>query len=182
MVRLITHNLLACHAKGCTTNNFPLAFRDAQVEIQEQDINPEFVRNMLPRLEWKALVDAARQVGDESLPAEQPEMMDDELVQKLHRVLMEVRNLTLSSLLASPNGHDYPSTSLRTRDTPRTNTTSLSTPCIHVLSMHLSPLPHPRTFLQIHITEGAMICPNCEHVYPISNGIPNMLLAENEIG
>ena len=123
MVRLITHNLLACHAKGCTTNNFPLAFRDTQVEIQEQDVNPEFVRNILPRLEWKALVDAARQVGDESLPAEQPEMMDDELVQKLHHVLME-----------------------------------------------------------IHITEGAMVCPNCGHVYPISNGIPNMLLAEHEIG
>lgn len=28
---------------------------------------------------------------------------------------------------------------------------------------------------QIHIDEGAMLCPNCGHSYPISNGIPNMV-------
>ncbi|KAJ8585210.1 Trm112p-domain-containing protein [Rhizopogon salebrosus TDB-379] len=123
MVRLITHNLLACHVKGCTTNNFPLVFQDVQVELQESEFNPDFVRNMLPRLEWTALVNAAQQVGDTSLPPEQPDMMDDDLLQKLHHVLME-----------------------------------------------------------IHVTDGAMVCQNCKHVYPISNGIPNMLLAEHEIG
>ncbi|KAH7886804.1 hypothetical protein F5I97DRAFT_1936423 [Phlebopus sp. FC_14] len=123
MVRLITHNLLACHVKGCTTNNFPLIFQDVHVELQEADLNPDFIRNIVPRLEWDALVDAAKQVGDASLPSEQPEMMDDELIRKLHHVLLE-----------------------------------------------------------IHIVEGAMICPNCKHSYPISNGIPNMLLAEHEIG
>ncbi|KAG0706415.1 hypothetical protein DFH29DRAFT_902263 [Suillus ampliporus] len=123
MVRLITHNLLACHVKGCTTNNFPLVFQDVQVELQEAEFNPDFIRNMLPRLEWTALVNAAKQVGDTSLPPEQPDMMDDELLQKLHHVLME-----------------------------------------------------------IHVTDGAMVCQNCNHVYPVSNGIPNMLLAEHEIG
>ena len=29
--------------------------------------------------------------------------------------------------------------------------------------------------LKIHVEEGSMTCPNCEHVYPISNGIPNMV-------
>ena len=28
---------------------------------------------------------------------------------------------------------------------------------------------------QLHVEEGAMVCPNCQHVYPISNGIPNMV-------
>ncbi|KAH7910418.1 hypothetical protein BJ138DRAFT_1114112 [Hygrophoropsis aurantiaca] len=123
MVRLITHNLLACHVKGCTTNNFPLTFQDVQIELQEAEFNPEFVRNLLSRLDWAALVDAAKQVGDTSLPPEEPEMMDDDLLKKLHHVLLE-----------------------------------------------------------IHVIEGAMTCPNCKHVYPISNGIPNMLLAEHEIG
>ncbi|EPS96733.1 hypothetical protein FOMPIDRAFT_1129771 [Fomitopsis schrenkii] len=123
MVRLITHNLLACHAKGCTSNNFPLQFKDVQVELREAEFNPDFLRGFIPRLEWGALVDAARQLGDTSLPPEPPEMMDDEFLQKLHHVLLEV-----------------------------------------------------------HIEEGVMICPNCNHAYPISNGIPNMLLAEHEIG
>ena len=29
--------------------------------------------------------------------------------------------------------------------------------------------------LKIHVEEGSMTCPNCLHVYPISNGIPNMV-------
>jgi len=122
MVRLITHNLLACHAKGCTTNNFPLAFNDAEIEVREADFNPDFIRNFMPKIEWKALVAAAKQIGDTSLPDEPPEMISDEFLQKLHHVLLE-----------------------------------------------------------IHVEEGQMICPGCSHVYPISNGIPNMLLAEDEV-
>ncbi|EED84232.1 predicted protein [Postia placenta Mad-698-R] len=123
MVRLITHNLLACHAKGCTSNNFPLQLKDVQVELRDAEYNADFLRGFISRIEWPALVDAARQLGDTSLPNEPPEMMDDDFLQKLHHVLLE-----------------------------------------------------------IHIEEGAMVCPNCAHVYPISNGIPNMLLAEHEIG
>ena len=62
MVRLITHNLLACHAKGCTTNNLPLAFKDVEIELREAEFNADFLRGFLPRVEWRALVDAARQV------------------------------------------------------------------------------------------------------------------------
>lgn len=62
MVRLITHNLLACHAKDCNTNNFPLAFKDVQLEIREAEFNPEFLRGFLPKIEWTALVDTAKQV------------------------------------------------------------------------------------------------------------------------
>ncbi|CAO1614390.1 unnamed protein product [Parajaminaea phylloscopi] len=35
--------------------------------------------------------------------------------------------------------------------------------------------------LEIHVVEGAMVCPNCSHVYSIKNGIPNMLLADHEV-
>ncbi|TFK20174.1 trm112 [Coprinopsis marcescibilis] len=122
MVRLITHNLLACHVKNCTVNNFPLEFKNVQLEIREAEFNPDFIRGFLPKLEWKALVDTARQLGDTSLPTEQPEMIDDEFLQNLHHVLLE-----------------------------------------------------------IHVEEGSMICNNCKHEYPISSGIPNMLLAEHEI-
>lgn len=33
-----------------------------------------------------------RQLGDTSLPLEQPEMTDDELLQKLHHILLEVHH------------------------------------------------------------------------------------------
>ncbi|KAJ3735698.1 Trm112p-domain-containing protein [Lentinula guzmanii] len=123
MVRLITHNLLACHVKGCTSNNFPLQLQNVQIELRDADFNADFLKTFLPKLEWKALVESAKELGDTSLPIEQPEMLDDDFLKNLHHVLLE-----------------------------------------------------------IHIEEGNMICPNCKHSYPISNGIPNMLLAEHEIG
>jgi multifunctional methyltransferase subunit TRM112 len=67
-MRLITHNLLACHAARpsapCVApNNFPLTFQDVtRIEAIESDVNPEFLRNMMPKIDWPALLGAARQV------------------------------------------------------------------------------------------------------------------------
>ena len=113
MVRLITHNLLACHAKGCNTNNFPLKLQDVVVEVREAEFNADFLRGFLPRIEWTALVNAAKEVcknfvrlrscfsdyehgiqlGDTSLPSEMPEMVDDEFLKNLHHVLLEVTQI-----------------------------------------------------------------------------------------
>ena len=62
MVRLITHNLLACHVRGCTSNNFPLIFKDVSIELREAEFNPDFLRGFMPKLEWRALVDTAKSV------------------------------------------------------------------------------------------------------------------------
>ena len=64
MVRLLTHNMLACHAKQCkhTSLAFPLLFKDVTVQITEMEMHADFLRAFLPRLDWKALVGAASQV------------------------------------------------------------------------------------------------------------------------
>jgi hypothetical protein len=64
MVRLFTHNLLACHAKSCVgaPAAFPLAFKDVTIAVREAEFNADFLRGFLSRLEWGALVSAAKQV------------------------------------------------------------------------------------------------------------------------
>jgi multifunctional methyltransferase subunit TRM112 len=62
MVRLITHNLLACHAKDCNSNNFPLIFKDVQLEIREAEFNSDFIKSFIPKIEWNALVKTAYEV------------------------------------------------------------------------------------------------------------------------
>ncbi|KAI8390803.1 uncharacterized protein BYT42DRAFT_610082 [Radiomyces spectabilis] len=123
-MRLITHNMLQCHVKNCNTNNFPLRFEDAQVELIEADYNPEFLANMLDKIEWDALLQTAVQLGIATLPAQIPEnaLENEEFLKALHSVLLET-----------------------------------------------------------HVQQGRMVCPNCQHVYNIKDGIPNMLLAEHEI-
>lgn len=65
-MRLITHNMLQCHVKNCNNNNFPLRFEEVQVELIEADFNPEFLSNMLNKIEWEALVNTAVQVNTPS--------------------------------------------------------------------------------------------------------------------
>lgn len=157
-MRLLTHNLLACHARSCqsTSNNFPLLLKDVQLEIIEAESNPTFIQGFLPKLDWNALVSTARSLGDSSLPdtgpdASQP-LNDSELISALHHVLLEVSPQHSTSVPDSPSRTDlFHATSSRVFD-------------------------H-----QIHVVEGNMICLNCQHVYQIRSGIPNMLLAEHEI-
>ncbi|CAG8547516.1 10877_t:CDS:2 [Cetraspora pellucida] len=120
-MRLVVHNMLQCHVKGCVSNNFPLQLLDVELEIQEIEFNPRFLQNMLPRLDWRAFVTTAAQIGINSLPQDLPEVFDEDFLKKLHRILFET-----------------------------------------------------------HIVQGKMICANCSHEYPVKDGIPNMLLSEDE--
>lgn len=67
-MRLITHNLLSCHAARpgapCTApNNFPLVFQDvSNIELIEAELNVEFLQNMMPKIDYPALLQATRQV------------------------------------------------------------------------------------------------------------------------
>ena len=78
MVRLITHNMLACHVRkssriiklilreplgNCNKDNFPLVFSDVELVIRPAPENYDFLRRFLPKLEWNALIDTARSVS-----------------------------------------------------------------------------------------------------------------------
>lgn len=61
-MRIITHNMLQCHVKNCNSNNFPLQLKDVQLEMIEAEYSPEFLANILPKLDWEALNATALQV------------------------------------------------------------------------------------------------------------------------
>ncbi|KAL7753470.1 hypothetical protein RI367_001245 [Sorochytrium milnesiophthora] len=115
--------MLQCHVKNCD-NGYPLRFQDVEIQANEQEINTAFLINMLPKLDWDALRRTAISLGLPELPSPQPENIadDPELLQLLHRILMETS-----------------------------------------------------------VVSGEMVCPSCEHKYPIRDGIPNMLLSETEV-
>ncbi|RUS26745.1 hypothetical protein BC938DRAFT_484176 [Jimgerdemannia flammicorona] len=123
-MRLMTHNMLQCHVKNCDANNFPLRLEEVEVEQIETEFNPDFLKNVIGKLEWEALVSTAMQLGITTLPAAVPAdaAENEDFLQLLHTTLLET-----------------------------------------------------------HVQQGKMVCPNCKHVYPIKDGIPNMLLAEHEI-
>jgi len=66
-MRLLTHNLLACHARSCNApTNFPLQFKDvSNLEIVEAEQNLDFLTGLIEgnKLDYRALVGAAKQVS-----------------------------------------------------------------------------------------------------------------------
>ncbi|XP_012560277.2 uncharacterized protein LOC100214071 [Hydra vulgaris] len=126
-MKLLTHNLLTCNIKG-VKNGFPLKIDATEVVVKESDFNPDFIARMIHKIEWKALVSAAQNLGHgKSLPEDisgrEKELCEnEEFLKDTHHVLME-----------------------------------------------------------IEIMEGNLICPETGRKFPISKGIPNMLLKEDEI-
>jgi hypothetical protein len=64
-MKLLTLNFLTCAIKTCKTNplSFPLHPRDAELEIQEADLNLAFLKNILPRLMWDEICVIASEVS-----------------------------------------------------------------------------------------------------------------------
>eukprot|EP00904_Undaria_pinnatifida_P007669 jgi/Undpi1/4031/HiC_scaffold_16.g07398.m1 len=122
-MRLITHNMLKSNIKG-VERGFPLGIEVVKTEEQELEFNADFIRNMLAKLDWDALRQAAVALDAGELPDEVTEEMkeDEEVLRKVHHALMEV-----------------------------------------------------------HLLEGELVCPETGRKFPVRQGVPNMLLHEDEI-
>ncbi|RUS19168.1 hypothetical protein BC937DRAFT_87898 [Endogone sp. FLAS-F59071] len=108
-MRIITHNMLQCHVKDCNTNNFPLRFEDVEIEQIEAEYSPDFIRNVLGKIEWSALVETATQLGILTLPTTLPPnaAQNDGFLHSLHTFLLETH--VQKGKMVCPNcGHEYP--------------------------------------------------------------------------
>lgn len=63
-MKLLTANFLTCAVKACKgiAAAFPLHFRDVELELQEVDFQPEFIRSIMPRVDWDGLQQMANEV------------------------------------------------------------------------------------------------------------------------
>lgn len=63
-MKILTSNYITCAVKACksSTLSFPLHFQDAELVQEEIDFSAEFIVNILPRIEWDALVVTAAEV------------------------------------------------------------------------------------------------------------------------
>lgn len=123
-MKLLTHNFLQCHVKG-VKNGYPLKIEAAKIEERDADYDPDFLRSMYKRIDWKAFLEGAHALGcGEGLPSAVTDelLQDDAFMQKFHHALLEV--------------------------------------CLE---------------------DGALICPETGRRFPVVNGIPNMLLNEDEV-
>lgn len=123
-MKLLTHNMLSSNIKG-VTNGFPLGIEAEKIIERPVDMNPDFLKNIFSKIDWKPLVEASRIMGYSDLPEDVPDssvLDSDEFLGKFHHALLE-----------------------------------------------------------IHLEEGALVCPQTGRKFPVNKGIPNMLLHEDEV-
>lgn len=106
-MKLLTHNMLSCHIKG-VTNGYPFKIEPTKVEEVDTDFDPDFLRNIWPRIEWHALKEAAESLGMTGLPADvAPDMLqNDEFLQQFHHALLELQ-LEEGALVCPETGRKF---------------------------------------------------------------------------
>ena len=114
-MRLLTHNTLRNNTVGAKGKGFPLKITATEIRVDESEEVTEpqiaFVKNMLSRLEWPALVKAASEMGISTLP---PTLSDDlahneDFLKALHHILMNV-HLVHGMLTCPVTGREFPVT------------------------------------------------------------------------
>lgn len=114
-MRLLTHNMLQCHAKPCPGNGFPLTLHINEWEEQSCEINEEFLRNISTRIDWPAFLTTLGQITFNNaeldglkmeLPTSFPEEPSSEFLKTLHVLLMET-DVKEGEMVCRGCGHVY---------------------------------------------------------------------------
>lgn len=91
-MRLLTHNMLVCPR----TKSFPLDLVISTCDDVNVDFSKEFIQRIMPRLDWNAFLNAAKQLPDKELisllpdaPPQENDDLDDQVWQAIHRALLE---------------------------------------------------------------------------------------------
>ncbi|KAI5654824.1 hypothetical protein M9H77_32011 [Catharanthus roseus] len=76
---------------------------------KEIDFNPDFLKNMFHKVQYKALVDASKIMGYADLPnVAEPSMLEsEEFLRKFHHALLEL-HLEEGSLICPETGRKFP--------------------------------------------------------------------------
>lgn len=61
-MRILSHNMLQCNVKGCGAGNFPLKLNGESTR-KESEFNEQFIRHMMSKIDYPALVQASQDVS-----------------------------------------------------------------------------------------------------------------------
>lgn len=90
-MKLLTHNFLKCNAKGIV-NGFPMKVEISDMEVIETEFNIEFMRHVLPSLDWAGVLLISTAVGFQGLPISYDDSIlnDETMLRALHSLLNDI--------------------------------------------------------------------------------------------
>lgn len=155
-MKILTLNFLTCAVKACKSSSasFPLHPKDAELVQDSLQLNPKLLINILPRIDWPALITTSAEVRPSPPP----------LPQSTHpsRCFRHLRKKQLTDLDAAQLG--FPAL-------PATPPTPEELAADEKMQQELHQL-----LMETQMSEGKLVCGNCGHEYAVKEGIANFLL------
>lgn len=107
-MRLLTHNSLKSIAKGIK-DGYPLRLEIDEMEVRESEVNLDFIKALIPGLDWTGVLIVAEAVGLKGMPAKfNPAILEDEsFLRAVHNLLLDV-HVQRGTLVCPDTGTRYP--------------------------------------------------------------------------
>lgn len=106
-MKFLTTNFLKCSVQACdiSNDNFPLQYDGSKCKLVQNDdieFRPEFLLNILDRIEWSAILQVAADLGNTTLPPNKPELNTniDELTEEEQIILRDLHTLLLQTSIS----------------------------------------------------------------------------------
>jgi multifunctional methyltransferase subunit TRM112 len=163
-MKLLTHNLLTSKIIKGVVKGYPLSIEAKRIEVFKSELNREFLLRMLDRIDYDALYIAAEQLGKATdLPRRPPG--------NLYK--------PSCSVTLQPSRECEAAASASSHSDSSTAAASAAPATAEEIDAFLQKLHH--VLLEVEVQEGSLVCPETGRRFPISDGIPNMLLNEDEV-
>ncbi|ODV89692.1 hypothetical protein CANCADRAFT_141963 [Tortispora caseinolytica NRRL Y-17796] len=90
-MKLLTLNFVQCATRDCAGRQdaFPLAPQNVQLAAQETDLDPDFMANILAKIDWPGLETSLNQLGRPLTFTKEQVEQDQNLLKELHSILIE---------------------------------------------------------------------------------------------
>ena len=107
-MRLLSYISLRSHGKDVKVG-YPLGLQIDDFEVIESECSEEFMKHIIPSLEWETLQKCAEVVGIEGLPAVYSAALleDSDFLSFVHNLLLDI-HVTKGTLICPDTGRTYP--------------------------------------------------------------------------
>ena len=159
-----------------TTKGYPLIIRPTTVIIEEaSEVDAEMIRQILPKIDYTALKQAYGQIHDVVLATATTNHPN--LLPYLPSTLPdEIPNEVLLPKPQQQHMDSHEDDKVGETDDTKISNQDETSERQQVLYKTLF-----CALFEIHVMEGTLICPDTEREFPIKDGIPNMILHEDEL-
>lgn len=107
-MRLLTHNSLKSICRG-VKDGYPLRLEITEMEVRESEVNLQFMKELIPGLDWHGVLCAAQAVGLQGMPAtfNKSILEDESFLRAVHNLLLDI-HVQSGVLICPDTGRHYP--------------------------------------------------------------------------